>query len=274
MDVIRLAAVLVLAAQVPTEAEMDDTLPVRWRGDMFYFDQIQTQSDIDRALDTPLRKGEWVGIIKMAPVDDANEPILDQVIEVTTSRDYLEAVAAGMSPRHTGDTISGKNNNAFDSWANALWLLQRMRPSRESYVQDFVLARDALSDLPAHWFANRTWESEGLDRMNAGVEEVPEEGFPWGFQLRAVSPWEVEFHPLSEADGEWEGGGSLDQYRRTSVLAWGDANGDGVEDLIVFQRFGWFGGGAYWWHRVVLLTRFDESERLVEVPYEAVVSPR
>ena len=243
-------------------------LPVRWRGDRYGYDKIVSRADIGTQLDEPCIRRTWNGEeeivdLPMAPLKD-DKPDLDQVTSVTTSREYLELAEQGMISAYW-DFVSDSILHEFRMRSDALKLLRQLKPSSESHVDSFVLGRDALSHLPKHWFSNRSWEKEALDRLNAGVEMVLKDEYDWGFYLKYRNPWDIALYTVSDPGEdefvEQEAGYWFD----TQVLAWGDANGDGFEDLVVEFCLTWKGSRYFRWGGIHVLTRFDEHDRLHHV---------
>ena len=238
--------------------------PVRWRSARYGFDHIATTSDIQTQLEAPVYQSEnFVLTMDMAPRVDG-ELQLDQQFEVISCQGETDALERGCYLIPNG-WYSDDTSMRFHLRRTALTTLRNLQPSRESYVQDFVLARDALAELPKYWFTNRMEEVEAIDRLNSGIEVVPADEFDWGFLLKYQGPWDITMHIIADPSLEDFNEAETDLWYDTRVLAWGDANGDGVEDLVVDFWHGWMGAHAYGWGFVTVLTRFSEDERLVEL---------
>jgi len=174
--------------------------------------------------------------------------------KVTTGREYLDAMAEGYGAYTTYDMMSAA---WFMVTVDTLIHTGKGRSSVVSYVGDFEFGTNALSELPCT--LNPTWNQYLKCALDAGqtFPDLPADwektADEWDFvscgnssprypalfpdaTISNVSPEEVVISELDE-----DGYGLITTLR---LAAWGDFNGDGIEDLLFQQLNGYRGARA------------------------------
>lgn len=207
------AGLTALAAGRPATRPLDDrvteaaatrpagTLPVRWTAAV------------------PMAAGDWPDVAKLLdrPVDihtDKKMVLVEGKDEKspTTGTEYLKL-------RDAGYTFKTNYDNMKEAWFKAATLplvwLSRCKPARQSFLRDFDPAKDpqgTLAILPA---------SVGFDLASQHTDGLWMKAWPGSTAKATAQPREIDVR-------DHEGGQTILQ-----VLAWGDSNGDGVEDCLL-----------------------------------------
>lgn len=219
------------------------TLPVRWTREI----PLQSLADIPMRLRERVSlgdndpKSDWLEVPVATPDGGwASKPVY-------TGEEYLEAVANGFSPFavNTRDRIMA---GFFVVSVVPLALLRDARPSQVSHVSDFSLAQISLKDLPAGINTFRGSEpvadvSLHDECTNAVIDTRSETRLSWecvdGEGTDLESRWGYELR----------------------LLAWGDFDWDGIEDLLC--HFSWvYLSGSNRDYYTVILTRREPGGRL------------
>lgn len=212
------------------------SIAVWWSPDL----QLASLTAIDRKLDQRVEPfspadGEGITLIKESGGHTETK-------KAFTCRDFLALYDEQFSPP---DNYQNSREGGFLARCIPLRFLQKAQPSRDSYVRNFHWSNDALTELPVLFLPVEA--------------ETPAEA-----AARATKTWK-EYEPtakVTKADGNslqvdvpdiWEC--SLD------VVARGDFNGDGVEDLLV-QGYRQAVGGTYKEFPLFVLTRGKGETRL------------
>jgi hypothetical protein len=167
-----------------------------------------------------------------------------QRVPVTTGRQYIDLKRRGFYPRTTYDIT-------MESWFKAacepLLYLRMAKPARISHVARFRLSENPLSVLPPT--LGPIISGDTRDRVEQGIAEGKRwaELFP-GTMIESAKPTEVRLNH--------EGHVVI-----LTLVAWGDFNGDGVEDMLVYRASHVVEGTLRHYGHVVL-TRLGEGERL------------
>lgn len=168
-------------------------------------------------------------------------------IEVGTCARYLQAIDDGYRPESTFDI---SQESFFKARCAPLWFLRASRPSRESHVKDLRLDVPApLSTLPG--------------RLNVFMEAPTEEedaAMAKGAALAAINPKakvkRKDATSVVFVDPETQIEATVD------VIAWGDFDRDGLEDVLLFQA-GHSLEGSYRMYRHLIVTRKAAGAPLV-----------
>jgi hypothetical protein len=139
---------------------------------------------------------------------------------VSTCTQYLRAIDDGYQPQ---DTFDASQESFFKSRCAPLWFLRASQPSRESHVKDLRLDGPApLSKLPGK-----------LNLFVASPTEEEEAAMARGESLAALNPKAkvTRKDAISLVFVDLEG-----QFETTiDMIAWGDFDRDGLEDVLLFQ---------------------------------------
>jgi hypothetical protein len=172
--------------------------------------------------------------------------------------------------RWVGEGYSGIGSNGFglqlynQALCRAIEMMRRAEPAERSLLRDFVLNDDAIHVLPA--LVNVTppcelWCRQGL----ANKRRIPFSRFQPIIRLRVVSDEEMKIWTI-----EW--------IVILTILARGDFNGDGLDDLLVFANSGgtvgtWSGANAFLLSRdapgAILTVQAQGSDRCTDYQCDA-----
>lgn len=159
-----------------------------------------------------------------------------------TCREFLDLRDQQFSP---GDDYQNSREGGFLARCLPLRFLQKAQPSRQSYVRDFRWSTNALAELPVLFLP---------------VEQET----PAQVQARAGKSWK-EYEPtarVTKADGNTLEVDVPDAWQCSlEVVARGDFNGDGTEDLLVLG-FRQATGGTFKEFPVFVLTRLHRDAPL------------
>lgn len=159
-----------------------------------------------------------------------------------TCREFLALYDQHFSP---ADNYQNSREGGFRARCIPLRVLQKAQPSRESFVRNFHWTSDALGELPVLFLP--------VERESA-AEAASREGKTW-----------KEYEPTAKvvkADGNTLEVDVPDAWQCSLVVvARGDFNADGVEDLLV-QGYRQAVEGTYKEFPIFVLTRLKGDSRL------------
>jgi hypothetical protein len=141
----------------------------------------------------------------------------------------------------------------FNSSCEPLLYLKKAIPARISHLVDFSLDADPLKNLPPS--LGVIISGDTTDRVEEGVAE----GMTWAdlfpeTVVESAEPTEIRLRD--------------DDCRIVlSLIAWGDFNGDGLEDALLFRCFYVIKGTLRHYEHVVL-TRLGSEDRIIEIPVD------
>jgi hypothetical protein len=246
-----LAAALSLGA-VTSIIRANDEFPVRWSASL----GLASLADLEDRLSRPLWSAAGIllaGKWRHVGAGEAPEPV--NPVRIASCADYRAADLAALT------TSSQSDHNLlaeFGATCRALDWLARAKPSRQSFVADFNLDEAAAELLPA----GIAIPVNSAERRAIQADEAA--GRSWrrwhesrGRPLRAGAP---------TTDGgavfEWAAARS-----RLAILARGDFDGDGIEDVLLLNSE-WPGYAHAMRSEVFLLTRrrADAGLRLLPPP--------
>lgn len=169
----------------------------------------------------------------------------DQTRTVDNCAEFIKAVQEGF---HTSNALDYDSEGYFLERCVPVWFLRRAWPSRKSYVGDLRFDVAApLSLLPA--------ELDVLVSTDRDAEK--QAAVARGDALLA-------FHPglrMTKKDAitvEWAEPKPGTMEMTLKIMAFGDANHDGLEDVLFFQ-LGYNRAGSYRTYRPVVMTRKQEK---------------
>jgi hypothetical protein len=201
-----------------------ETYPVRWAPVV----ELRSLSEIDGLLDRP----DPEGFGELEHEGQTRTP--------RTCRERSALVSQGYAP---SNALEAQPDDHAMIRCGTLLLLKRARPSASSFVRDVRFDASALSVLPAALATALSGEE------TARVDEATRHGRSLGAydaRARAVKPSVGSELKIREGGGQ-------------SVLvvqprAWGDVDGDGIEDVVV-SVINAMTQGTYAGARLVVLTR-------------------
>jgi hypothetical protein len=140
-------------------------------------------------------------------------------VEVRTCTSYLKAIDGGYEAQ---DTFQATQESFFKARCTPLWFLRVSRPSRVSHVKDLRLDGPApLSVLPGR-----------INLLARYPEEEEEAAMAKGGTIASIFPKikvkskEATSVVFVDRDSQMEG--------TVDVVAWGDFDHDGIEDVLLF----------------------------------------
>ena len=215
------------------------SLPVRWTKLVELESLDNIDSTLDRAIVTSNGREELILVKATKDGKVAREA------RVHTVRDYLRYSEQGYEPR---DNHQVKVESWFLEAAVPAQHLAGALPSRVSYVKDLDLSRRPLL-LPPELCIETVAEASEVERLDALVAA----GKGW----REIWPrlsWKVGgAHDIEVGDS--------DGVTHLTVLAWGDFNRDGIEDVLL--NVSQIGLTSSWRsYRNVILTRRELQGRI------------
>jgi hypothetical protein len=217
--------------------------PIRWTH-FVSLGSLEQLKDMDTFLAQPVRTVNGIETIGM--VNEAGSEVT-----VSTPKDWLRFSAQGYGPKSTYDI---KAEGWYKRTCLPRMYLKNAVPARISYLHDFDFSQDPLKQLPATLGFDGTFGERCQE-----IEQEVKRGKTWHdlsptLQFEAEDPYRV----VIEDDEE---------LTTIDLLAWGDFDGNGVEDFLldVANRFK---TGTMCCYRMVTLTRLEPGGPLVVVKEE------
>jgi hypothetical protein len=168
--------------------------------------------------------------------------------EIRTCADYARAKKNGWS--ESANTYERSTDSFFKDQCDVLLLVLKAKPSRVSYVTGFKLDKAALDVLPPS--LSSAMSNEELQ----AVDEAERRGLSWKQFARGLK--------LVKTGADWM---SLEEAGETRISlelkAFGDFNGDGIEDVLLFESTSAI-NATYRYYEPVILTRAADG-RLLKV---------
>lgn len=248
----------------PVSSAAKERWPVRWTAAVDLKDLPSAEATLDRRVKMPdgeplvLRKG----------FGDASA----DTRSVTTGREWCKALKDGYGAYWTGDIVL---QSWFEFTVGTILLLTNAQPSVVSYVSDFKFGTNALNDLPCT--LHPRWNEYVELAVEAGrtFTDLPTDWKETADRLdfarcgntcpryAAVFP-DAAVGECNSAEVEILLGTEEDGVRIClKLVAWGDFDGDGIEDLLM-QNSTYYRGGSGRYYTHVVLTRLTPSSALVE----------
>lgn len=214
---------------------------VRWTKHL----TLDSLERLDTHLDKPVDMSRSGGELHLTSPD--NE---DQRIMVTTGRQYFDLKRRGFYPYTTYDIT-------MESWFKAacepLVYLKKAKPARISYIADFELNADPLTVLPPSLGPIISGDEERWVKQGVAEGKTWADLFP-GTVVESSEPTKIHLK-------------DKDALIILSLIAWGDFNGDGFEDVLLYRCF-YITVGTLRSYRHVVLTRRSSKDKLTIVPFD------
>ena len=215
--------------------------PVRWTHHVELKDLDEARA-IDKYLDAPVITVNGREKINMVEINGNAEAV------ATTPREWLELRGKRHAPRTTYDI---RAESWFKSVVVPKLFLACARPARVSHLHDFRLTDRPLRKLPLHlglnFMEDWKWEKR-LARFQRGET--------WG-EIRPTLGVEVEDEHAIVVAGDGE-------KNCINLLAWGDFDGDGIEDVLLSVA-NYAIRGTSCAYRYVIVTRKTPGGRLLVI---------
>ncbi|MDA0232999.1 MAG: hypothetical protein O3C69_05905 [Chloroflexi bacterium] len=251
----------------PVPPAVKKLLPVRWIAAVDLEDLQSVEAALDRRVKMP--DGEPL-VLRKGIGDEAAD-----TRSVTTGREWRKALKDGYGAYWTGDVTL---QSWFEFTVGTIMLLTNAQPSVVSYVSDFTFGTNALYDMPCT--LNTSWEQHIEMALESGRTfadlpadwDQPDERYGLPGYYRDSSPRYAAVFPDAVV-GEHSSEevefllGTEDWGHRIllKLVAWGDFDGDGIEDLLM-QNSTYYRGGSGRYYTHVVLTRLTPTGALVERP--------
>lgn len=205
------------------------TIEARWTKSL----APATREDLEHRLAEPW--GYSIDVYRSAPDGETSVAVMNDCAS------YFELSARGFEARPLYDQL------AVGADCRALRAVAEAAPSRTSHLRGFRLDQDSVEVLPPD--LSLVISDEDADR----VEAASADGKSW-LELEPIDTVTSEGEAAILVEGE---GWAV----RVEVLAWGDFDGDGLEDVLV-KLTGWLSEGSYRTTRLLALTRRQAGARL------------
>lgn len=252
---------LLLAAYLYAPDVKGADLPVHWTADV----SIQTLDDIESALDQPLYEMTLTGNSR------SGEGVAPSRV-VKTGREWLAALQDGY---YAVTSIEMGEEAGFKFHYEPMLLLRdHARPSKVSYVDKYEFTDASIRQLPVT--IHPVYDMAMREAISAGRK------FP-----NLPDNWEDRSKPLPVDSPAWPRFSEVFDGARTEIqqpnathviegteeygkdiflriIAWGDFNGDGVEDMLLTSSTS-FKGGTGRYDQLLLLTRLEPAGPLLEL---------
>lgn len=217
--------------------------PVRWTSEV----KLKDSNEIDRLLDRRGNLSEAGEGMTLTLINDS-----DKEIDATNfnCKEYFNSTEKGFYPKTNYDV---EMDGWFNQICSPLKYLKNVSPSRISYLENFKLSDAPLKTLPL---------TLGL-YLSGDEEERVDTAFAKGMTWEDFSPEmkaEIKSPNLIELIGD-------DSLTVITLLAWGDFNGDGTEDILLNVSHS-IPSGTYHDYNHVILTRLGENGKLVQMMKE------
>jgi hypothetical protein len=206
-------------------------LPVRWTDHI----KIKSLADLDALLDAPVDMSKSGGELELTHAGGLK-------LKPKTGREYFDLLARGFQAYSNYDIT-------MESWyRSAVGFVPYLRnaiPAKVSHVAGFSLAADPLRDLPIQLGAYLA-EEEPFKRAVA-------EGKTWKEFYPGATVLESAPHRAKLQD---DGANVF-----VDLLAWGDFNKDGIEDILLYVAKS-ARGGTFRSYTHAVITRLEKDGRL------------
>ena len=227
-------------AAAPGDGHAPYSLPIRWT------DQLAPGTYVSQLAQGGAEPGWFVD--DLLPPDSSVLMVYDErKVTVTSLQEYYRLTLEGYRPE-IPDNASFQTNGSFVRYVYPQLYLRQATSAKKSFLTEFALSEDLLEDAPPSLglFACPAEEADRVD----GIEST---GGTWA---DAYPEDRVEVHSAHYATVNGRGGRVV-----IRLLAWGDFDGDGIEDVLLWL---WQDSteGTYVNYAVVALTRRGPDERM------------
>jgi hypothetical protein len=172
--------------------------------------------------------------------------------EIRTCSDYARAKKDGWSD--SANTYERSTESFFKDQCDVLLLVLKAKPSRASYVTDFKLDEDALDLLPLSLSSILSNDEE------RAADKTERRGLSW-----------KKFKPglkLVKKGANWMAVEEPGEARISlEIKAFGDFNGDGIEDVLLFKSTSAI-NATFRYYEPVILTRTADGRLLKALEVE------
>lgn len=212
----------------------------------------------DAAPTYPLRWSEQVGLTSLTDLSDEYSAARgfygelargEKVVMPKSCADWKRLHESGYEP---STAIEVQPDLAAKARCSALTLLMRAKPASRSFVRDLKLTPKIVSILPADVASSTSPDDEAKLTASTAQKRSLKEHDPKLKAKAGAIPGSLEIFQ-----------GDAQSYILIEPLAWGDVDGDGIDDLVVSVTNGASEGSALS-ARVMVLTR-SEADAVLRV---------
>jgi len=217
------------------------TFPVKWTKEV----SVKDVGEIGALQDRPVDLSRACANCELELTDEKDEK---KKVKIKTCKEYWDYLQKGYYAYTTYDiTMQGW----FRLDCGILQFLEKAAPSKISYLNDFTLSKESLRYMPASLIVDfggtseeaRDAESQLLSDLGDKLEITQKDKYNLSLKYKAV-----------------------DTENSIKLLAWGDYNRDGIEDILVYLTHHYIGGSGRSYESVVL-TRKSENGKLIVLDY-------
>lgn len=185
--------------------------PVRWTSEV----ELKDLKEIDALLNKP-------GIADFGKDDSLTMELGGDQIDASnvSCNEYFYLKYQGYEPFSNAD--QGAEGSSLKIPCNTLQYLKKAKLSKISYLHDFKLADDPLKNLPLTLGYHLSSDEEVASARAKGLSWKE---FEPNAKVEVKNPNNISI-VIQDSEGEFAG-------TDISLLAWGDFNGDGIEDVLV-----------------------------------------
>lgn len=228
-------------AKKSAKGDNETLCPVRWTSEV----KIKDLNELDSLFDKPVDMSRACEDCSLELTDEEDE---NKKVKIATCKQYFDPKYDSFYARTTYDIT-------MESWfmldCNTLKFLKNSIPTKVSYLSDFVLSKDTIRYLPAKLV---NWGCVGSEEEcnKIGSKTLKD----LGSELR------VKVEDKFNLDLEYD-----DTTNSVTLLAWGDFNHDGIEDILLNVTHHYINGTGRSYDSVVL-TRLEKKGKLIELPLQ------
>lgn len=220
-----------------SKGDIKPSYPLSWTSEV----KIKDLNDLDSLFDKPVDMSRACEDCSLELTNGKDE---NRKVKITTCREFFDEKYKNFYTYTTYDIT-------MESWfmleCNTLKFLKNSTPSKVSYLSDFVLSEDTIKYLPAMlvcWFYGSEEVSEIMNKT-----------------LKDLEPkLKVKVKDKFNLDLEYD-----DTSNTIKLLAWGDFNHDGIEDVLLFLTHHYISGTGRFYESVAL-TRLEKNSKLIKLP--------
>jgi hypothetical protein len=224
---------LILISFLPAMAA--DLIPVKWRTTNSVFKDLKSLSEFPDLMKKNL---EPVGLVKENP----DKKTFDEKI-ANNCPQYLEYKSQGYEPNTNADIAM---EGFFKLSCDPIQWLSQAKPSKKSFVKNYSFSKKSLKELPPS-LGGLGGDSSYKEKLEKALSQGKSwSGFDPSMKVKKVSSDQLEIANKGERI-------------IFQILASGDFNDDGLEDLMLFIAT-YAVGGTYHAYETAIVTR-KEGER-------------
>jgi hypothetical protein len=235
------AIAVLFILSILTSPALASEYPVRWTSEV----ELKDLKEIDALLNKP-------AIADFGKDDSLTMELGGNQIEASniSCNEYFYLKYQGYEPLSNAD--QGAEGSSLKIPCHTLQYLKKAQPSKISYLHDFKLSADPLKNLPltlGHHLSS-----------NEEVASARAKGLSWkefepNAEVEVKNPNNISI-VIQDSEGEFAG-------TDISLLAWGDFNGDGIEDILLSVTH--FSGASGHDFSIAAITKTSKDRRITQL---------